>query len=269
MDLKGLIGTMRLGNCAISALGVLVGYAIVAGLTIDAKIAIAMAAAFFIAGAGNAINDYFDAEIDRKLGRAKKSNGKKSPLLIFSAILFAIGLALASILPFGAFAIAFAVCVLLVVYSEMLYRMKYIGNLVVALGTALTLVFGAALTNNVSAVTFAAAAAFFANVGREIIKDCEDISGDAGGKKTLPMILKVAELKKVIFLVYMYAIASGFIAFMLGTFRGIGFALLFAASAALFLNSFRLFETKEFGEAQKHSKFAMLAALASFVAGAL
>ena len=270
MNVGKIIGSMRLGNCVISGVGVLAGYAIAQRYAaITPEVGIAMLAAFFITGAGNAINDYFDTETDRKLGKAKIAASEKSILLFFSAILFAIGLGLAANLTAGAFWIATAVSIMLVIYSAILYKMKFLGNIVVALGTALTLIFGAALTPNAYAAGFAALAAFFANVGREIIKDAEDEKGDAGTKKTLPMMMKFTELKKAVFAMYMAAIASGLIAFMLGIFRGANFMILFAASAALFLNSFRLFSANDFSGAQKHSKFGMLSALAAFIAGAL
>ena len=229
----------------------------------------AMLTAFLVTAAGNMVNDFFDFDIDRKLGKAKVSTREKSILLFISGALFAAGLGIAGNLPEGAFGIAAVVSLMLILYSALLYRMKYIGNLVVALGTALTLVFGAALTGSVNAVALPALAAFFANIGREIIKDNEDMKGDEGAKKTLPMVMKPREVKKAVFAMYMAAIASGIIAFMLGIFSGLAFIALFAASAAALISSFRLFSERKFGEAQKHSKYGMVAALAAFIAGTL
>ncbi len=261
----------RPGNCVISAIGVFAGHAIAQNsVAFSTELGIGMAAAFLITGAGNAINDFFDADIDEKLGKAKvEGQAEKKGLLGFSAALFLIGIAAAFAINLQAFAIAVGVSALLILYSGVMQNFKFLGNWVVALGTALTLVFGAAIAQRYEGIFLLAASAFFANVAREIIKDCEDIEGDRGAKNTLPMFVGFEGLKKAIFLFYLAAVSIGVVAFALGYLRGMAFAILFGICAILLINSFRLFNSKDFKAAQKFSKYGMIMALASFVAGAL
>ncbi len=266
MNVGSLVRGIRVGNCIISAIGVMAGYALAGGVVEGApRLAIAMLSAFAITGAGNLINDYFDLEIDKKSGKARMESRKLA--LAASIALFATGLVLAYALVPAAFWIAAIVSALLIIYSARMRPYKYLGNIVVAFGTAATLLFGAALVFGIPVVAPFAAAAFFANVAREIAKDAEDIKTDKGVKRTLPMMMGFMEMKKIIFLLYLGAIASGAFAYFVDSVSGTAFLALFAASIALFLNSFRLFSQKRFAESQRHSKYGMVAALAAFLGG--
>src|SRR3989339_483334 len=185
--MKPFIEIIRPVNCLMAGIGVFVGYSVSAGaIGISPTLIIAMISAFLICGAGQAINDFFDYEIDRKKdGRAKtiKKLGRKN-VLYYSIILFLAGNSIAYFINPAAFGIALAFSILLIAYSAVMGRIKFIGNWVVASGTAATLIFGASVWGNYSLAVQFAAAALFANVAREITKDFEDLKADEGFKRS-------------------------------------------------------------------------------------
>jgi geranylgeranylglycerol-phosphate geranylgeranyltransferase len=143
--------------------------------------AIAMAAAFLITGAGNAINDYFDVEADEvnRPGRPIPSGkvSRKSALL-FSAILFLAGVLFAASTNYLAFGIAVFNALLLIFYSWSLQHKTFFGNFVVAYLTGSTFLFGGAAVGNIQLPLLFGLLAALAIFSREIVKDMEDIEGD-------------------------------------------------------------------------------------------
>src|SRR3989344_7867355 len=97
MEIKELIYALRPGNGVLAAIGVFTGFTVARGaIGFNIDLAFAMLAAFFITGAGNVINDYFDFEIDKKLGKSK--NMDAGALKTWAGFLFAAGLALAALI---------------------------------------------------------------------------------------------------------------------------------------------------------------------------
>jgi len=262
---------MRAGNCALASAGVFAGHTIVSkSIALSPQLLLGMACAFVITAAGNIINDYFDTGIDERLGR-KKLGGEKerANALLLSAIMFVAGIGAAYLINRQAFAIAAIVSALLILYSGVMQNFKFLGNYVVALGTALTLVFGAAIAQEYYGIVLIAGSAFFANAAREIIKDMGDVEGDRGIKLTLPMIASFAGIKKIVLFAYIGAVSFGIIALTGGILAGGAYLALLAIAAALFLHSFLLLSGREFALSQKFAKIGMAAALLSFIAGAL
>ena len=268
-----LFAELRPLNGFIAAAGVFAGFVAAAKAFIFPQgLILAVASAFLITSAGNLVNDFFDMEIDKKLGRKNPlvsgSIGKEF-FLAFTAALFIAGLWLAWLVNETAFIIALAVSILLVVYSALMQRQKALGNFVVAFGTSLTLVFGAAIAGEYVLPSLFAASAFFANVGREIIKDSEQLGADRGVKKSLPMILGFDKIRLAVLGVYIVAALVAFAAWVSGGVQSIAFLAFLIVSAALLYVSWSLFSRKKFAEAQRFSKYAMVAALLAFVAVAL
>lgn len=266
------LSIIRPGNGIISAMGVLTGYIIAEpALGISSELLLAMIAAFLITGAGNLVNDYFDFEVDKKPGknRAIELGIGKKQLLNYSIVLFALGIGLTLFITMHATIIAAIVSLLVIVYAAKMRKQKYIGNWLVALGTALTLVFGASISMEYSAVFVLAASALFANAGREITKDLEDMKGDKGEKTTLPMLLSFEQVKIIIIANYAAAILFAIAAFTNNLINGPLYVPLLIISAVVFLYSWKLVAEKKFPEAQKWSKYGMVMALAAFIGGSL
>ena len=266
MKLKAFFGLMRPGNCLIASIAVFVGY-IVSTTIISMGLLLAVISAFLICGAGQAINDYFDAEIDKKTAKNKIiPSGKisKRSALIFSILLFLIGIIISFFVNYLAFGIAVIMSLLLIIYSSVLYKTKYIGNFVVALGTAITFVFGAAVTGNISLlIIFFAISALFANLSREITKDFEDIKKDAEFKKTLPMISKKAANYLVIFY-YFLGISFASTAFVLFKLNII-YLFFTIVAAIIFVYSISLLKKQNYVNSQKNSKKGMLLSMVAYL----
>ena len=96
----------------------------------------------------------------------------------------------------------FTTAVLLWFYSNQLKRMVLIGNLVVAILTALSIYIIAFYFDPRNTLIIAYSLfAFFFTLIREIIKDMEDLKGDENfGCKTLPIVYGIRKAKNVIYL---------------------------------------------------------------------
>ncbi|MBU1939290.1 UbiA family prenyltransferase [Candidatus Micrarchaeota archaeon] len=254
-----------------AAAAVFIGLSVaIRGIAFPFALLLGMFSAFVICGAGQAINDFYDAEVDKKLnpkkpipaGRASAKGARN-----FAIALFAIGIAVSYFINTDAFIIALFYSALLYAYSAKMQGHKYIGNWVVAGGTAITLIYGAAIAGNYSVVIYLAFAALLANGAREIIKDMQDIGGDIGRKRTLPMMLPEKIVRYIVFLLYGTAIAIGFFVWAMGMLQGIFYLIFMALASVAFYYSFDRLVRGKTGEAQKYSKYAMGIALLAFVAG--
>ncbi len=198
----------RPANNWITALSVFVGAMVCGKIEFWDKILFACVSAFFISAGGNVLNDFFDVEIDR-------INKPSRPLprgiislksaLVFSAILFFIGLALSfRINPPSPILASFA-CGLLIVYSYILKRALLWGNLVVSAVAALAFIYGGIATEDFRFSLIPAAFALLFHLGREILKDMEDIKGDSSvGASTLPIKLGVEFSVNICTLVFLF-----------------------------------------------------------------
>ena len=257
-----------------AAFGVLIGYSIAAGgIVFTQSLGIAMLVTFIICGAGMAINDVFDSKVDEKLKPEKPiPSGKISitKAMAYSVGLFVTGNLLALYyLPSQTTIIAAVFSLLLIAYASLLPKFKYLGNWVVAAGTAFTLVFGASLFGNYETVQFFALSALLANVAREIIKDVEDLEQDSGFKISLPMIMgeKIAKAMAISFV--FVAIAASYIPALVFGFGGILFLIVLTIANAGFLRVVKTVLDGNIRTAQKHFKIAMLIALFSFLLGVI
>jgi geranylgeranylglycerol-phosphate geranylgeranyltransferase len=168
-------------NNLIVALSVLVG-ALVAG-EIDHwwGVVFACLSALFISAGGNCLNDFFDVEIDRinkpfrPLPRGEIST--KSTLW-FSGFLFLIGFCLSIFIGLLSVVIAITAIILLIFYGHTLKRKLFWGNFVVSSVSALAFVYGGITTKDFKLSLIPAVFAFLFHLGREIIKDLEDLKGD-------------------------------------------------------------------------------------------
>ncbi|ARS91263.1 geranylgeranylglycerol-phosphate geranylgeranyltransferase [Natrarchaeobaculum aegyptiacum] len=189
---RGLLELTRPVNVIAASVLTFIGAFVAGGVTeYPLEVGAAVAATGLAVGAGNAINDYFDREIDR-INQPERAipRGAVSPrgALVFSIVLFVAAVGLALTLPVLALAIAGINLVALVAYTEFFKGLPGLGNALVAYLVGSTFLFGAAAVGDVwPAVTLAILAAV-ATVTREIVKDVEDVSGDREeGLNTLPI----------------------------------------------------------------------------------
>lgn len=177
-------------NNLITAFAVFMG-AWIAGLSgsLD-KLFFALLSASLISAGGYVINDFFDLEID-KINKPSRPlpQGEIRPksALVFSLILFLTGLLLSLLIKETAFILAVTAVALLVLYSFKLKRAPLVGNLLVSFVCGLAFVYGGMVARDFRLSLIPAGLAFLFHLGREILKDIEDLKGDVSyGAQTLP-----------------------------------------------------------------------------------
>ena len=179
-------------NNLITALAVFMG-AWIAGISgsLD-KLFLALVSACLISAGGYVVNDYFDLEIDRinKPSRPlPQGKVKAKSALFFSLILFIIGVILSFFIKEKALLIAVTAALLLILYSFKLKRTPLFGNLLVSLVCGLAFIYGGLAGRDFKLSLIPAGFAFLFHLGREILKDIEDLKGDvSSGAKTLPVV---------------------------------------------------------------------------------
>jgi len=241
----------------------------------------AMGAVFLITGAGNAINDVYDVEID-KVNRPTRPlpSGKiaRRGAILTSLTLFLTGIAASLYIAvavgfLGCFALALFNSVLLVEYARRLKRTALYGNLAVAYLTASTFLYGAAMLGQSTSgdVVVLVLLAFLATLARELIKDVEDIQGDeALGASTLPILMGKRWAVGIALTCIVLAVALSPLP-MLEGFGGLGenYLWVVAGADAGFLVSALLLLRDKPSSASKGVKLSMMLALVAFMAGSI
>jgi len=273
---KAFLKLMRPGNCLLAGLAALIGLLTASGLKpltggLEPQAALGIfIIVFLITGAGNAVNDYFDREIDA-INRPERPipSGRVKPMaaLRWSLALFAVGCTLAWRLNWICFAIAIVNSVLLYFYARNLKATPLAGNLTVAYLTGSTFIFGGATLglDGAKAMVFPAILSGMVTVSREIEKAVEDMEGDLkGGARTLPIMVGA---KPSSYLAAALTLAALPLSFLIP----LGRAYLAVVAVADLLLIFALTKTVK-GDAtgaQRALKMGMTVALIAFLAGAL
>lgn len=208
--LKILVEITRPLNVAMVAVGVFI--ATLAGLGEIAPFVVlvpAIFAAMLISAAGNALNDYYDIEIDN-INRPHRPlpSGKIAPIEVwaYAIVLFASGVVLSLFLPILSIIIAAVNSILLAFYASHIKKSGFFGNLLISYLVASVFAFGSAAVGNLKIGAFLAIAAFFTNAGREVLKNLEDIRGDKMfGAKTIPIL---EGGKKSLFIIAAFLVVS-------------------------------------------------------------
>lgn len=247
----------------------IIGLLIAGGFDAEAFVLVFLAV-FLITGAGNAINDYYDREIDavNRPGRPLPSK-HISPMgaLRYSFLLFATGCVLAGFVNQLCLAVAALNSFLLFFYARNLKAMPLAGNLCVAYLTGSTFIFGGAAYGlaGMEANLVPAGLSLLATMSREIAKDIEDIEGDRkGGAKTLPII---AGEKISAALAAIFALAGVALSFLPPF--GTAYLAIVAAADILLLVSVWMIARGDASGSQRALKRGMAVALLAFLAAAL
>ncbi len=259
---------MRPGNCLMAAVAALIGFLVADSGPEPLTAFLVALAVFAVTGAGNAVNDYFDREIDavNRPGRPIPS-GRISPdrALAWSIVLFGAGCLAALFINPLALAIAIFNSVLLYLYARNLKVTPFAGNLAVGYLTGSTFLFGGAAGDDVEITAFLFLLASLATLAREIEKDIEDVAGDrTSGAKTLPIVIGER---------WSSLLAAAFVlaAIVLSYLAPLGRAYIVAVTVAdlLFLAALASIIRGEAAGAQKMLKMGMAAALVAFLVAAI
>lgn len=225
-----------------------------------------------IAAAGYIINDYYDVKIDYInkperviVGRVIKRRIVMIAHTVFNFMGIAIGFYLMPRLGLVNFLSAFW----LWLYSNQLKRLPFIGNLSVAFLTALSIcVVAIYYRQNELLVYTYGLFAFAITLVREIIKDMEDVKGDATfGCKTLPIVLGIRNTKILLYILIGFFI--GLLVYMAAEVDKLVlknfFILLILPVAYLVVRLVRADRRREYAFLSLYCKFIMLAGVISMM----
>ena len=276
MALPAVFELIRPHNCLLAGLAVLVGAIVAVGWSPPPSAALAFLVAAVVCGGGNAINDYFDREVDaiNRPGRPIPSGRLAAPhALIIACLMLVGGTLLAILINPACFALAALNSLLLVLYTAELKRRGLVGNITIGYLVGSTFLFGGLAVGPLQAVGVLASMAALSTVGRELIKDVEDMPGDREiGLRTLPLThgVRVTTWLAAVFIAA--AIALSPLPLWLGIFGGAYLALVLIAIA--FFVSGAVLVIKEPGvrsasRASLACKVGMGFGLLAFLAGAI
>ncbi len=263
-------------NCLLAGLAVLIGVVVAGGGELPYAAGVALVAAALISGAGNAVNDYFDRDIDA-INRPHRPipSGRLSArtALILAGCLFGAGVVLAALINPSCFALAALNSVVLFTYSAELKRRGLAGNLTIGYLVGSTFLFGGLAVGEISVVGILAIMAALSTVGRELIKGIEDMRGDQKlGFRTFPLRYGAGKAAALAIGFIAAAIAISPLPYVLELFGWAYLALVvpsivaFIAAAAIIVRSRK---PKAAGRASLACKMAMGLGLLAFLAGAL
>ncbi len=233
--MKPYITLIRPVNFVITALSIFVACLLAGGTQAQMLIMVfASLSGALIGSGGMVINDILDVEIDRinKPDRPIPSGAvDRYDAMMFYGALTGAGLIMSAYTTRPAFIIAFIAAPVIVMYSKGFKGTPLFGNIIVAALTGLAFIYGGAVVGNIQQAVMPALFAFLINVGREVIKDMEDVEGDAkNGAATLPVRygMRNAAVTATFFL--LCVIASTFIPYMNGMY---GLTYLIAVNAGV------------------------------------
>lgn len=189
---SGAIQISRPVNVLISFLSIFIAAFITGTIRPIINVLLACFSGGIIMAAANTINDYYDIEID-KINKPKRplAQGFITPSFAFrlAYIEFGAGILLSALINKAALLVALSVSTVLMLYSYRLKRMSLIGNIAVSFSTAMAFIYGGISVNRVNLTLVPAILAFFFHFGREIIKDIQDMTGDAESyARTFPLL---------------------------------------------------------------------------------
>ena len=202
MSIAGFFIITRPVNAAVSGVTAIIAYLIATGTVIPIAVLL-LVIVTLITAAGNVINDYFDADIDRINCPSRPiPSGMVSHMAArgFAVMLFLAGIAVALFTPPLCLAIAVANSVILVLYAARLKSLPVVGNAAVAYLAASIFLFGGAFAGPDALMLMIplAVITFLATMVREILKDAEDVEGDAaGGADTLPIRIGIRTTARI------------------------------------------------------------------------
>ncbi len=268
-SVRALLKLYRPINNIMAGIAVIAGAFIAAGpdmLGMWQDVLLAFFVVFFFTGGGNALNDYIDRGTDKENHpeRPIPSGDMKPPTALHIAIIsLAIPLFLGVFINLTSFLIILLAEVLMISY-ELRFKSKGLpGNAEIAVLVGLLFLFGAASVGKPERALIFSLMAMLANMGREIVKDIEDMEGDRD-RKTLPKSIGKEMAGMVAAGFFMAAVSLSAIPYG----RGFNTAYLLVVSIAdvLFFYTAYLAIT-DARKSQKMAKLAMLVGLIAFLVG--
>lgn len=285
MDSKGLliahssccvnrfVQLFRVGNCVMGVVGLILAALIAVGTDVvnyAYEIAVASGVVVTFIIGGNTLNDYLDREVDKQAHPERPiPSGRVSPetARIISGGAFALSLALAVLL-WGvlSFAIVLIAIVLMLAYELRTKKLGLSGNVSIAILTGMLFLLGGAVVGNIRATLAIAIMAMLATLGREIVKDVQDMGSDFD-RRTLPQRIGAKRAGIIASTAFLVAVSLSMEPYLAGRF-GLAYvaAVLFADAIFIYCSIIHFRNPRQ---GQKWAKYGMLVALVSFLLGGL
>jgi geranylgeranylglycerol-phosphate geranylgeranyltransferase len=230
---------------------------------------------FLFTGAGNTLNDYLDREIDKishsnrpiPRGRVRSRNA-----LIFSGVLFAASVGASLRLNPYCILIVLVNLAIMLTYEFKAKGLGLSGNLMISWLTASLFLFGGMAVYNdypeiLNLVLIILVLSFFATLGREISKDIQDIRGDIGRRRTLPIRIGRKKAGYVAIVCFMLAVVFSPLPYYLKMFGWLYLVIVLVADAIFIYAGASLKRSPK--RASNNAKLAMFVALVAFLLGGL
>ncbi|MDH5020777.1 geranylgeranylglycerol-phosphate geranylgeranyltransferase [Halobacterium rubrum] len=269
---RGLVELARPVNTLAAGLLTFIGAFVAGGaFAHPTATAAAVGATWLATAGGNAINDYFDREVDR-INDPERAipRGAVSArgALAYSLVLFVGATALAVTLPVLALTIAAVNLLGLVTYTQYFKGLPGAGNALVAYLGGSTFLFGAAAVGDPLAGAVLAVLAALSTFTREVVKDVEDVAGDREeGLRTLPVAVGERRALLLGAALLAVAVAASPVPYLAGTFGWWYLVVVVPADVVMLAAASRSFGDAAAG--QRLLKVGQLLAAAAFVVGRL
>ena len=226
---------------------------------------IAAISAFFVTGAGMAINDYFDVKIDR-INRPKRPipSGRVSlrAATAYSGALFGAGVGLALFLVPALLGLALLNSLIGVLYAWKIKRMPLVSNVAVSWMVGSTYIYGGLLTGALFGPIMLGGVAFLANLSREIYKTVTDYKGDKKMRARTTAVVLGKQRAKM--LGDSFALSASLVSLGLYYFGVLGVIYLGVQLVAIAVHGSAVFVSAQ--EAEKRAKIGMFIGLLAILA---
>ncbi len=242
----------------------------------DQGLAIALGAitAFLFTGAGNALNDFYDREVDRVNHPNRPiPSGRVSPRAAFDLAfaLFLIAIVVSMFINLAAFGLVLVSLALMIAYETRFKSSGWSGNLLIGwLVGSLFLFAGLCVyAGQVRPLQIAASLALLAGlstVGREVVKDIEDVAGDVG-RTTLPRTRGIPFAARVAQAFTLSAVLLSVVPVAFDVLSVLYVPIVAGADAILMFAAF--YSGRSPGRSERLMKVGMVVALVAFLAGGL
>src|SRR5216683_5454867 len=181
--LSAYLSIVRLPNCMMIGLAVIIGEAIALGglPPLASSLSGFLTASLMMAGT-MILNDIYDLSTDRVNNPTRPLVAEKiglSEARILSVLFSAVSIVFAIVLGLYTTLIALLALYLMIYYNTRGKRTGLLGNIVVSFNVALPFFYGGVAVNSLRSLLFVfSTLAFLANLGREVAKGIPDIQGD-------------------------------------------------------------------------------------------
>jgi geranylgeranylglycerol-phosphate geranylgeranyltransferase len=275
---------MRLEHGFMIAIAILVGSLIAEkSFPMFEKFILIFCTALFLEASTFALNDYYDLEIDKKNKRADRPlvRGDLSPLsaVYLFALLFPLGIICSFFVNLTCFVIALITALFAFLYDVKLKKIKLVGNFFIAYTMAIPFVFGGAavLKDNVfkiqipPTIFIVACIAFLAGVGREIMKDVMDFTGDKEkGVTSFPKYIGTRSSCILAAIFFLNAIMLSFVPFFMQSYgvyyQNYYYLILIVFTDAILLYIAIVLIIKKQGNMKQYRKMTLLALFVGLIA---